>query len=216
MTELLQAAISPPNLLPTGLLVFVGLYWLTVMVGLLGVKSLDLDIHHDVQPDIGHHHYGPDGGLGTEWLNSALAFFNLARVPLIFWLSCVALPLWVGSILTNYFLHNRSGLVGLALTVPLLLGSLFVAKFLTLPFVRLFAALEKDHGTGVQAVGRVCTVVLPATHDLLGQASVRLTDGAPLMLNVKAISPTATFRKGDQALVIDFDAEKRCYLIESY
>jgi phosphoglycerol transferase MdoB-like AlkP superfamily enzyme len=215
MTELLQAAVLPPNLLPTGLLVFVVLYWLTVMIGLVGADSLDVDIHHDL-PDAGHHHFGPDGGLGTDWLNNALAFFNLGRVPLMFWLSFVALPLWVGSILTNYLLHNSSLLIGLVLLLPLLFGSLFLAKILTLPFVKLFAALEKDHDAGAQAVGKVCTVVLPATHELLGQASIRLSDGAPLVLNVKALSPTATFRKGDQALVIDFDPRRRCYLIEPY
>ncbi len=214
MTELLQAAVAPPNLLPTALLVFVVLYWLSVMIGLVGSDALDL--HHDVGHDIGHHHSGAHGGLGTDWLNNALTFFNLGRVPLMFWLSFVALPLWVGSILANYWLGNTSLLIGLVLLVPVLLVSLFVAKILTLPFVKLFAAMEKDHGAGAQPIGKLCTVVLPATHELLGQASIRLTDGAPLTLNVKALSPTATFRKGDQALVIDFDAQRRCYLIEPY
>lgn len=47
MTELLHAAVSPPNLLPTALLVFVLLYWLTVIVGLLDFKTLDISTSHD-------------------------------------------------------------------------------------------------------------------------------------------------------------------------
>ena len=215
MHELLQAAVSPPNLLPTGLLVFVLLYWVLVIVGMLSSDTLDYHVDHahvDVHHDFGAHHTG----MGVDWLNNALVFFNLGRVPLMFWLSFVALPLWIGSILANHYLGNTSLLIGLALLVPLLVVSLIVAKMLTQPFVRLFAALEKNHEQDTQPVGKVCTVLLPTTHDRLGQASVRLSDGAPIVLNVKAASTQAQLRKGDTALVIDFDAQRRCYLIEPY
>ncbi|MDB5267083.1 MAG: hypothetical protein JWP58_123 [Hymenobacter sp.] len=211
MTELLQAAISPPNLVATGLLVFVLLYWLTVIVGLLDMKTVDLSID-----DHGHLHYDghlPHEGLGTSWLNGALAFFNLGRIPLMVFLSFVFLPLWVGSILANYYTGNTSLLLGLAYLLPLFVGSLFVAKFLTLPFVKLFTALEKDHDAGAVVIGKVCTVLLPATAEHLGQASVRI-DGAPLMLNVRSTS--APLAKGETALVIDFDAARRCYLVEPF
>ena len=211
MTELLQAAIAPPNLLPTGLLVFVLLYWLTVIVGLLDMKTVDLDIS-----DHGHLHYDshtPHDGIGTSWLNGALAFFNLGRIPLMVFLSFVFLPLWVGSILANYYTGNTSLLLGLVFLVPLFIGSLFVAKVFTLPFVKLLTALEKDHDGGAIVIGKVCTVLLPATISHLGQASVRI-DGAPLMLNVRSTS--TPLAKGDTGLVIDFDAVRRCYLVEPY
>lgn len=211
MTELLYAAVAPPNLLPTALLVFVLLYWLTVVLGLLDLKTIDLDIE-----DHGHLHYDSDvapGEAGTGWLNGALAFFNLGRIPLMIFLSFVFLPLWVGSILANYYTGNTSLLLGLAFFLPLFIGSLFVAEFLTLPFVKLFTALEKDHDGGAVVIGKVCTVLLPATTEHLGQASVRI-DGAPLMLNVR--STNAPLRKGETALVIDFDITRRCYLVEPY
>ena len=205
MFELLQAAVSPPNLPPTALLVFVLLYWLTVIVGLLDVSSLDLDI--EVEADTDH--------LSADWLNGALAFFNLGRIPLMVFLSFVALPFWAGSILANYYTGNTSFLLGLIFLLPLFIGSLLLAKFLTLPFVKLFAVLEKDHGMGAVVIGKVCTILLPATAEKLGQAAVRI-DGAPLMLNVKAASAAAELRKGDTALVIDFDAQRQVYLIEPY
>jgi len=211
MTELLRAAVLPPNLLPTGLLVFVLLYWLTVIVGLLDMKSLDLSID-----DHGHFHHDSNPGhdaMGTGWLSGALAFFNLGRIPLMVFLSFVFLPLWVSSMLLNYYSGNTSLLLGLGFALPLFVGSLFVAKFLTLPFVKLFDALEKNHDAGATVIGKVCTVLLPATPEHLGQASIRI-NGAPLMLNVK--STAVPIAKGETALVIDFDAQRRCYLIEPF
>lgn len=211
MTELLHAAVAPPNLLPTALLVFVLLYWLTVILGLLDLKTVDLDID-----DHGHVHYDSDvapSEVGTSWLNGALAFFNLGRIPLMIFLSFVFLPLWAGSILANYYTGNTSLLLGLAFFLPLFIASLFIAKFLTLPFVTLFTALEKDHDGAAVFVGKVCTVLLPATAEHLGQASVHI-DGAPLMLNVR--STNAPLSKGETALVIDFDAARKCYLIEPF
>ncbi|MBJ6142292.1 hypothetical protein [Hymenobacter sp. BT559] len=205
MTDLLRAAVLPPNLPATGLLVFVLLYWLTVIVGLLDFKTVDLQVDvHD-----GAHLHGPD----SEWLNGALAFFNLGRIPVMVFLSFVALPLWVGSILANYYTGNTALLPGLLYLLPLFVGSIFLAKFLTLPFVKLFTALEKDHDGGAVALGKVCTVLLPATTEHLGQASVRI-DGAPLMLNVRALN--GSIGKGETALVIDYDTQRRCYLIEAY
>ncbi len=216
MTELLHAAVSPPNLLPTGLLVFVLLYWLTVLLGVLDFKTIDFHTDHAV-------HFSPDAhaapaaaGLDVSWLNHALAFFNLSRVPLMVFVSLVALPWWVGSILLNYYLGNTSGLLGLALLVPLLLGSLLVGKVLTQPFVRLFAALERNSDSGTQPLGKVCTVLLPTSAQQLGQASVPQPTGAPLVLSVRAASATVELKKGDTALIIDYDAARRCYLVEPY
>ncbi|AIZ65499.1 hypothetical protein PK28_17875 (plasmid) [Hymenobacter sp. DG25B] len=213
MTELLHAAVSPPNIGPTAVLVFVLLYWMTVILGLIDFKTLDLDTDHEVHT--GHHADGTSG-TGVDWLNNALVFFNLGRVPLMVFLSLVALPLWVGSILLNHYLGNASLLLGLLFLVPLLFGSLLMAKVLTTPFVHLFAAMEKNQDAGGQPLGKVCTVLLPTSREQMGQASVRLLNGSPLVLNVRAASSTAPLRKGDAALVIDYDAVRRCYLIEPY
>lgn len=210
MNELLRAAVLPPNLVATGLLVFVLLYWLTVIVGLLDFKTVDF--HADGHPGahLGSAHF--DAGQ-ADWFNGALAFFNLGRIPVMVFISFVALPLWVGSILANYYTGNTSLLLGLVFLLPLLLASLFVAKVLTMPFVKLFAALEKDATGAASALGKVCTVLLPTTPERLGQAAVRI-DGAPLMLNVRALRGSLT--KGETALVVDYDEQRRCYLIEPY
>ena len=205
MLELLQAAFSSVNIIPTAFLVFVLLYWVVVIFGLLDLDFLNVHIEAEVDGD---------SISSITWLNAALAFFNLGKVPFMVFLTFLALPFWVIAILANHYLNNNYELLGLLYLVPSFIAALFVSKFLTMPFIRLFAALEKEHASAATIIGQVCTVILPANPSELGQATVS-TDGAPLLLNVKTTEGSAV-QKGETALVIDYNADNKFYLIEPY
>lgn len=205
MQELLQASLSLVNAVPSALLVFVLLYWVTVIVGILDFDSLDFDLNTDA--DTGQL-------FDVTWLNSALAFFNLGRVPFMFFLTFLALPFWAFSVLGNHYLGTTQSALGFAVLVPALLASLLVAKFLTMPFIKLFAAMEKTPVSNASLIGQVCTVLLQANADQIGQAAVQ-TKGAPLLLNVKTTQGQLV-QKGQTAVVIDYHPEKQLYLIEPY
>ncbi|CAN5903691.1 hypothetical protein BH24BAC1_BH24BAC1_27360 [soil metagenome] len=205
MPELLEAALSPANIFPTALLGFVLLYWGAVILGLLDLDFLDIEVETDT---------GEVDGSAVAWLNSALAFFNLGKVPLMLFMTFLALPFWVISLLANHYLVAWSELLGLVLLLPAFVLSLFVAKVLTQPFVKMFAALEKEHDSKETIIGQMCTVILPASATEMGQATVP-TKGSPLLLNVKT-TRGATLRKGETALVIDYNEHHKIYLIEPY
>jgi len=207
MTELLEAAIAPANIIPTALLAFVLLYWLVVLVGLIDLDLINIEVETDMEPDA--------SGIETiAWLNSALAFFNLGRVPFMLFLSFLVLPFWAFALLSNYYLGTAGNFIGFLLLLPAFIGALFISKILTTPFVKLFAILEKEHESQATILGQVCTVILPASPTELGQATVK-TEGSPLLLNVKTTG-SANLSKGETALVIDYDEKSKYYLIEPY
>ncbi|MBK0402600.1 hypothetical protein I5M27_06360 [Adhaeribacter sp. BT258] len=211
MTELLQAAVAPANIIPTTLLVFILIYWVSVIVGLLDLNSFHFEIGKEIHIDT---HFDAHQDFSVAWLNSILAFFNLGRIPFMVFMSFLILPFWVLAILTvHYGVFLPSGIAFLML-IPNLIASLFIAKILTTPFVKMFAALEKEHDSSVTIIGKVCTVLLPATPTELGQAAVK-TEGAPLILNVKT-TKGASLQKGETGLVIDFNADNKIYLIEPF
>ncbi|MHC2993345.1 hypothetical protein OB13_17830 [Pontibacter sp. HJ8] len=207
MNELLQAAISGVNILPTAFLVFTLLYWVAVIFGFLDLDFFDVDLDLDTEVQA-------DGVSAVTWLNSALAFFNLGKVPFMVFLTFLALPFWVISILVNYYFNHNYELLGLLYLLPSFIAALFVSKILTRPFVKVFAALEIEHDSAATIIGQVCTVILPATHTELGQATVK-TAGAPLLLNVKTTEGSAV-QKGETALVLEYNAGNKFYLIEPY
>jgi hypothetical protein len=205
MNELLQATFSSVNIIPTALLVFVMLYWLAVIFGFLDLDFFDIEVEAEVDAD---------GVSSVTWLNSVLAFFNLGKVPFMVFLTFLALPFWVISILANHYFNNDYALLGLLYLVPSFIAALFVSKILTRPFVKIFAAMEIEHDSVATIIGQVCTVILPANPSELGQATVK-TKGAPLLLNVKTTEGSAV-QKGETALVLEYNAENKFYLIQPY
>jgi hypothetical protein len=222
MKELLEAAFSWVNIIPTSLLIFVLIYWLIVILGLVHVDALDLDVHaaahaevdthsvllSEVHTDSPHPVAKPAEVAPVSWLDQALSFLNLGKVVFV---SFLALPLWVISILANHYLGNESFIISLVLLIPAFIASLFAAKLLTTPLVKAFSYLYNDPEKEA-VVGRVCTLLLPASHDRMGQAVIR-RNGTVLMLNVKT-AEGKQLDKGASALVINFEKGKNYYLIE--
>ena len=215
MQELFEAAISNVNLLPTGLMVFISIYWLTVIAGVLDTDFLDFDIDIDADVDL-----DADVDVDTDIsgaaasLNNILAFFNLGKIPLMIFLSFLILPIWILSVLVNHYTGNTSLLMSTVFLIPIFLGSLFIAKFCTMPFIKLFSKLDEHIDKNITIVGKVATMLLPATTDKSGQAEIK-TDGTTLRLTVKTRN-NEVINKGEQALVIDYIQEEKFYLVESF
>jgi len=218
MKEIFELAFSSVNIIPSTLLVFILLYWLIVIVGLLDTQFLHFevadtgsDIHFDTNADT-HIETHIDGG-GLNALNAILAFFNMGKVPFMFFMSFLALPLWVISILANYYLSNHSFLMSLPLLLGNIIISLFIAKFLTTPFTKLFAKMDLDT-TDESMVGKIATLLLPITGDKFGQAEI-IINGSPIVVNVKSVD-NQLLERGEKALVIDYLETEKMFLVEAY
>ncbi|MCR9250124.1 MAG: YqiJ family protein [bacterium] len=217
MQEILDHSINSVNIIPTTILIFCILYWIIVMLGFIDIDSLDIDadfdadIDVDVDADVDVD--GPDSG-SIGWLNQVLVFFNISHVPLMIFLSFFALSTWFASMATNYYLNNQNFLLSLVFLVPILLGSLFVAKFATIPFVKLFRHLSSGEISIESYIGKICRVILVAKEGIKGQAEIKI-EGGSYLINTKT-QPGVTISKGENGLIIDYDEQDKSYLIEPY
>lgn len=205
MMELLNFAIAGANVIPTLLLIAIVVYWGTVVIGAADLELFDIDVDADMD---GH----SEGSL--EWLNSILRFFNLGRISLMVFLTFLILPLWLFCILINDLLGFHSLLPGLFTLGIGFIVCLLLAKILTIPFVKLFDKMEEEKNFSV--IGRICTLQSNVTEGRIGQAVVmQKGNGAPIILMVSSKKGTSV-KSGETALVLDYQADKRCYLIEPY
>ncbi len=204
MKELFEASFSLVNIIPTFLMVFVMLYWLVVFMGFVD-PDIDLDVEKDAE--IGSH--SAAGGL--NWI---LVFFNLREIPLMLFVSLVALPLWVMSVLFNYYTGNTSAIFSILMLVPGLFASLLIAKVVSVPFGRLFGSLKKGTEQPGKVIGRVCVVTSTASYNQVGQCFIKDRNDT-LVLNITT-SEGNTIEKGKEAIIIQYNPEKRCYMVEPY
>lgn len=212
MKEVLEASLQGANVIPTILLAFTIGYWLIVMFGLLDFDFLDFDLDVDTDVDID----GPDvdGDFSVSWLNSVLIFFNLGRVPFMLFLSFLALPTWIISVQVNHMMGNSSFLLGLVFLIPIMLVSMFIAKFLTMPFLKLFAKLEEDGETTTTMIGKICRVILPLESDSVGQVEVNV-EGSNYRISAKTVEDIV-MQKGEEGLIIEYHENGKYYVVEPY
>lgn len=211
MSDFINLIFNGANAVPTALLLFVVLYWIIVIFGFIGSDFFDIDI--DVEAD-GDADLDMEGdGVEISWINNVLQFFNLGKIPLMIWLTFVALPLWVIAINVNSLIGFEGFLGGLITFFPAAFVSLFLAKFLTWPFVKMFEKLDADT-KAKEIIGRVGTVTSSATAKSRGMAEINY-DGSFLRMMIRC-SEGQSVQKGDQVLFIRKLNDRGVYLVEPY
>lgn len=203
MKELLEFAFSGVNILPTILLIFVVIYWLIVLIGVVDVDTVDIDVEVDADVD-----------LDVNGFASVLAFFNLDQLPLMIFLTFYAIPLWVVTLIGNDLLGFNSFFSGLIVFAPSMIVCLFAAKFMTIPFALFYRKIKTQTEAVEDIVGRVCVAKLPITSDRKSQAEINV-DGTSVLIYVKT-RDGHTVAKGETALVIEHERNSNIYFVEPY
>ena len=221
MKELFIESLNNANLLTTGLMAFVAVYWLVVFFGLIDISSIDVDLDLDTDVDI-----DADVDLDTDvdaadgasdsvsWINNILLFFNLKYVPLMVFLTFLFTPMWLISLSINHYIGNETFLLSIIFLIPNLVVSLFIAKFTTIPVSRVFQKLEEET-EATDPIGKIADMRLPIKPGKMGQAVVHDLNGNVVSLNVVSHLDT-TIQKGTRVLVIQYDKKERAFLVEPY
>ena len=213
MKELLEFAFSGINLVPTILMIFVIIYWLIVILGVIDIDSLDFDLDLDLDMDADMD-ADVDADVDMGGLSSVLAFFNIGHMPLMVFVTFFTLPLWAITLLANEAFGGGSILIGLAVLLGTAFVSLFIAKFLTIPIAKFYRKVKENTEAVKNIVGKICTAKLPITPDQTGQAEIKV-NGTSVLINVRTREGLSV-QKGSTALVIDFNEAQKVYYVEPY
>ncbi|MGL1887609.1 MAG: YqiJ family protein [Reichenbachiella sp.] len=199
MNELLEFAFSGINVIPTILLLFVMIYWFIVILGLVDMDAVDIDL--DVETDI--------GGFA-----SVLSFFNIGHMPLMIFITFFAIPQWMITLMVNDFLGFHSWQAQIFVFAPTFLGSLFIAKFLTLPIAKFYRKVRQNTEAIENIVGKICTAKLRITSERLSQAEIKV-GGTSVLISAKT-QDDKVVEKGHTALILDQSSDNNHYTVEPY
>ena len=220
MSELLTESIKLVNLPFTILLGLVVLYWVLYLLGALGSDVLDfmgldldgdvdLDVDADVDADV-----DVSAGSSGSLLAGFLHFFYVGELPVLMIFSVLILSMWTLSMVINRLLHNASVWVAMLLFIPILLGGLVITKSMIMPFAPWLRKVFDQTSDRIEVVGKTCTISSVEATEQYGQAELT-TEGAPLLLNVKA-KEGITLIRGDEAIVYEYDKAQNTYLVAKF
>lgn len=208
MQAFLDLCFSGVNILPTILMIFVMLYWIIVILGVIDIDTLDIDLETEVELDL-----DGDVEVGGDGLSSVLAFFNIGHMPIMIFISFLAFPLWILTLWATDFIGSDTILINAALLLGGFIVSLFIAKLLTTPIAKFYMKIRQED-EAINPLGKPCKVLLTVKSDSIGQAEIK-ADGTSILIS--AITRDGIeIKKGESALVIDYIKDGNHYLIEPY
>lgn len=218
MAEVMALALSFPSVVFTVLLGVVLVYWSFVMVGVIHIGEGSegaLDGHHAELGDAGHGQDldGDDSGHGV--LAAIMSALHLRSVPATVVFSLIITFAWLVSVVSMQVATRLApGLAGAWLSLAVLLLSLLLSLPLTSisarPLAKVFA--PKYAPSKSDFIGRTCVVRTGTVTNKLGEATLP-DGGAGLVIRVR-IDDGKRLGRGDQALIVDYDAERETYLVE--
>lgn len=201
MYDLYQNAFSAANAPYTIILILVVVYWLLVIIGLFNLDTFDIDVDADPGIDLGGDFdadvdadVGDVSGAGGF---SMLGFLNVGEVPIMFYVSIVALLMWVTSMqLNEWFNPGHNAWFAIALAVPNFVAALAITKFLLEP-VKYYKRRRPPKST---LVGKICVVKSLEVTEEFGRCEVA-TESAPIIVNARTENGEV-LKQGDAAIVV--------------
>lgn len=211
MLQFLNEAIQSPNLPLTVLMIFLAVYWLTVVIGLMDFDFLDFDLDTDFDADIDADLDADlDGGVSGGGVLALLGWFNLGKVPFMILFTIIIFTMWMSSILINYYIGNNSALFGVLLYIPIFFWALFVTKIVSTPLVPLFKKLHFKGEKAINLEGKVCTILLSVKNTETGQAEI-VTENKNFIISIASLDGSP-IKKGEKAVIIE--RKEKYYLVQ--
>jgi hypothetical protein len=244
MAEVLGLALSFPSVVYTALLGVVLVYWLFVMVGVLhigegsegaldgmdvdgtakgllegtakGVLEGSADGGHDL--DGGDAGDAPDGPHEASALAGVLSALGLRALPVTVSGSLIVTFSWMTSMIAMQVVERLRLVASGTLSGVLGLAVLLAAPVLALPFTALIARplgkvfVTRKAPSRADLLGKTCVVRTGTVTPRFGEALLD-DGGAGLLLRVRVDGERA-LKRGDQALIVDWDPEREAFLVE--
>ncbi len=225
MLEIFQEAFRGINLPITIALGVILLYWVIAMLGMVDLDAIDgflgldtdIDIDVDVDPQAidaidGETEVHSHEGHSANAFQAVAKFMGAQDAPIMFVISVLALVLWAGNLIGNYYFNEEDS----TFLANCILGGSFVAaivvtKLMVRP-LRPLMNMMRSASKNEPIIGMAGIVRSKELSTESGQIEV-IHDGASLLLNARLSEGAAEpVQRGAQALIIARDDDGKRYV----
>lgn len=197
---------SFPTIVFTVLLLFMSLYWILAILGMVDIDILDFDIDLDADVD-----------MDLEGLAGLMVTLGLAGVPLTVVLTLIFLIAWAftAAIVEVFFLWGDSTLLNLLFGFMVLAAAFAVSIPVTAALVKplrpLFRALNNPEVKKV-FIGRTCVVKSTRVDENFGEANITI-DGADIIIRIRS-DANHKLKRGDHVFIVEKIEGSNAYWVE--
>ncbi|SLJ83725.1 hypothetical protein [Psychrobacter sp. DAB_AL43B] len=199
-----------PTVIFTGLVMFVTLYWLVSLIGMVDMDTVEFG-------DSGSDTNVSDLS-STGFFTGLMLKFGLYGVPLIIILSLVSLIGWLLSYVYTSFLHQRidSGILyylfGTGALVFVLVVSMWLTGIIISPIRKSIAKIPKRNAAN--NIGKTAIVRTLSVTDKHGEAELN-DGGAGLILKIRRDSDSVELplKQGDKVLLVEYLNDSGAYRV---
>lgn len=204
MKELWDIAIQAHNLPLTCVVGVFMVYWLTCILGVFGIDSLDLDLDGDLDAEV-------DSSVPSPMI-AVLRFVNATDVPLMAVLTLLSIFMWVMTMMGNYYFNPElSDWLIFAIFGGSFVIGVILTKIATAPLVPVFRKM-KELEKAEPAVGGIGIVISKNVDEKYGQVEQKRKEGAPAILNCH-ISGGEPIPRGTEVAILSYDKDSGIYLV---
>ncbi len=238
--ETIYLLFNEANVFPTLAMTAIVAYWMLMIVGVVGMDTLDIDI--DVDPgvdidldldvapevevdtggsvlDAGGADIELDGGggssnAGNSPLRPLVEFLYMSDVPVVIVGTALMLGFWISNVTLN-LLFNPTGSFALSLLwfVPNCIVALLVARVVVIPAAAIGRKSAPEDRGRLKMVGLKGTVKTDKVTERFGQMEVKPDNEPEITLNIR-VAAGHRLTKGDVAKIISYNHEDGTFLVE--
>jgi hypothetical protein len=214
MSGILELLFHPlSNAIMTVLTGVTALYWITTFLAgdLFGDAGVDGDLSvqgADIDTDVA----GDDVAADQPFLQKALEFVNVGKVPFMMVYSVFKFVAWIVTLTSSVVLGLASwGWKSTIILIPVFFVAYVITRYATKPLVKIYQAMGYNGEEPQELLGRIGRMRSTISGDMIGAAEVKIQSDI-VRINVK--SKTGESISYDaQVMIADESADKKYYLV---
>jgi membrane protein implicated in regulation of membrane protease activity len=214
MSGIMDLLFNPlSNAIMTVLTGVTALYWVTTFItgDLFGDAGTDTDLAvqgADLDTDVEASEVGAD----KPFLQRALEFVNIGKVPFMVVLSVFKFMAWIITLTSSVFLGLASwGWKSVLVLLPVFIAAYIITRYATKPLIKVYDAMGYNGEESQELLGRIARMKCTISGDTIGAAEVKIqSDIIRINVRSKTGEPIAY---GAEVMISGESSDKRFYLV---
>lgn len=201
------------NAIMTVLTGVTALYWVTTFItgGLFGEAGVDGDADlggADLDTDVN----GSGAGGDPSFVQSALEFVNIGKVPFMVVYSVFKFIAWIITLTSSIFLGLTSwGWKSVIILVPVLFVAYLITAYATKPLIKVYEAMGYNGEESQDLLGRIARMKSTISGDKIGAAELKVQSDI-IRINVRSKTGEAIGYDAEVMIAGESD-DKKFYLV---